>query len=87
MARLTNEDVKAWGQFYLRLIGTNAWNGFTLWAKTVFGGALAQASGLVDLRQIGWAGAGAILLGTIGYQIADALFRNPLPEPTAPPKP
>jgi len=85
MDRLTNEELKVWLQFYLRLIGTCIVNGFFSWLKVFSAGIAAQGAGLIDIRTLGWKGAGWTLFSTLLVTISISLFRNPLPEPTPPP--
>lgn len=81
---LTNEQLKAWGRFYLRLIATWIWNGTLTFLRVFLGAAGAKAGGLVDFSLISWKGAGWILLGTILTLVIEALFKFKLPEPKPP---
>lgn len=81
---LTNAQVKAWAQFYARLVAVNIWNAFGTWLYVVSGAVAAQSAGVVDIRSIGWSGALFTFLGTLLVRVAMAIFNHPLPEPTEP---
>lgn len=84
---MTWGDAKAWGRFYAKLIAIAAVNGSIIWFKFTVGAASAQLAGLVDLRSIGWKGAGWTLLGTVAVNIATELGQFLLPNPSAPTPP
>lgn len=87
MSYLTNQQVIAWGQFYLRLGAVTAWNSTRRWLYGLSGAATAQAATVVDFRDLGWSALGWTWLGTYIVSLALAYWSYPLPEPTPPTPP
>ena len=77
--------LKEWGRFYLKLMFLAAWRGVICYLYTLTGGALATAGQVVDLRGIGLAGAGWLLLGTVVTAICGALYAHQPADPAEPP--
>lgn len=92
---MTNEQLKAWAQFYLRLIGTEIVNGFFRWLGVIAGStpvtAGAQLAGLIDVRAMGWSVGWKLALltlaGSVVASVAAALVKNLLPDPAPPTAP
>lgn len=82
--RLTNEMLKLWAQFYLRLIATTIWNASLKWATVVLGAESAQAFTLVDIRTISFTDAWYTLGFTILWSIVFEINQHPLPKPSEP---
>jgi hypothetical protein len=81
---MTTDQLKQWARYYGKLSAVAAVNALAHVGYVATGAGIATATGIVDAHDFSTKGIIWSIVGTVAAGIFGAIYRNPIPEPSAP---